>query len=333
MDRVVFIAFDRVQTLDVAGPAEVFAAAGRIVGRRRYELVYASVGGGQRETTADLRVRTADLRHVRPRPRDVVLVAGGDGVGVRAASEDRALHDWLRRAHRVVRIIGSVCSGAFVLAAAGLLDGHRVATHWAACAELARRYPSVTVDSEAIFVQDRSVWTSAGVTAGIDMALAILEGDHGRALADAVAGRLVLYVRRPGFQSQFSDALVAQVGGDDAIARAIRWARTHLDAADVGSVARHAGLSVRTLHRRCLQVLRMTPARLVDRLRVERARAVFRPGLSLKEVARVAGFTSTVQLNRAFRREVGLSARAWAVLHAGPPNQPSTYGDGLGNRA
>ncbi len=330
MDRIILVLFDGVQTLDVAGPAEVFAAAGRVTGRPRYELVHASVGGGERTTTAALRLATVDLARVRPRPRDVVLVAGGDDAGVRAAAADPVLRDWLRVAQRRVRITGSVCSGAFVLAAAGLLDGRRVATHWSACAELAQRFPALKVDPDAIFVHDGSLWTSAGVTTGIDMALAILEQDHGHALADAVASRLVLYLRRPGFQSQFSDALVAQSQTDDGLARAIGWARAHLADVDVPSLARQAGLSVRTLHRRCLETLRTTPARLVDRLRVERARAIARPGgRSLKELAASAGFGSPARMNRAFERELGLSARAWLVLHgdvsrALPGSPPST---------
>jgi transcriptional regulator GlxA family with amidase domain len=316
MDRVIFVTFDGVQTLDVTGPAEVFAAAGRVLGRPVYELVYASSGGGPRITSAQSTLRTVDVARLRPRPRDVVLVAGGEQAPLAAAASDPTLRAWLRRVHARVRIFGSVCSGAFVLAAAGLLAGRRVATHWSACAELARRYPTVHVDADAIFVRDGRTWTSAGVTTGIDMALAIVEEDRGRELADAIAGRLVLYVRRPGFQSQFSDALVAQTGAGDGVARAIAWARAHLAEAGVTTLARHAGMSVRTFHRRCLETLRTTPARVVDRIRVERARAILeRRDVALKELAAAAGFASVAQLNRACVRELGLTPREYRLLH------------------
>jgi putative intracellular protease/amidase len=214
--RVVIIGFPGVQTLDLTGPAEVFAAASRSAGRAAYRIVFASVGGGEHRTSCGLIVRTSDLRRIRPGRRDTVVVAGGDADATRRAATDRALLGWLRRAAPIALRTASVCSGAFVLAAAGLLDGKRAATHWEACDELARRFPAVTVDPNAIFVRDGAVWTSAGVTTGIDMALAIVEDDLGRALADEVAARLVLYIRRPGFQSQFSAALVAQTAGDAA---------------------------------------------------------------------------------------------------------------------
>src|SRR5262249_34108645 len=139
---------------------------------------------------------------------------------------------------------------------------------------LARAFPAVSVDGNAIFVRDGSVWTSAGVTTGIDMALAIVEEDLGRAVADAVAARLVLYVRRPGVQSQFSEALVAQRAGSDPLGPAIAWARANLARADVEGLARRAGMSVRTFHRRCRDLLATTPARLIDKLRVEHARTL-----------------------------------------------------------
>ena len=245
--RVVIIGFEGVQTLDLTGPAEVFAAASRGAGRAVYRVVVASVGGGERTTSCGLVVRTAELARIRPGRRDIVVVAGGEDAAIRRAAGDVVLRRWLRRAARVVGRMTSVCSGAFVLAAAGLLDGRRATTHWAACDELARRFPAVTVEPNAIFVRDGAVWTSAGVTTGIDMALAIVEDDLGRALADAVAGRLVLYMRRPGYQSQFSAALVAQTRAADPLAPAIAWTREHLATADVEELARRAGLSVRTL--------------------------------------------------------------------------------------
>ena len=318
--RVVIIGFEGMQTLDLTGPAEVFAAASRSAGRPVYRVVIASVGGGERTTSCGLGVRTVDLRRIRPHRGDTVVVAGGDAPPIRDAATDPALLRWLGRAARVVRRVTSVCSGAFVLAAAGLLDGKRAATHWSACDELARRFPAVTVDGNAIFVRDGAIWTSAGVTTGIDMALAIVEDDAGPAIADDIAARLVLYMRRPGFQSQFSAALVAQTTGGDALGPAIAWTRANLATADIEALARRAGLSVRTLHRRCLEQLSTTPARLIDKLRVEHARSLLAAGdVPAKTLAARCGFGNPTRMKRAFERELGIGPRAYRVLHGRSP--------------
>jgi transcriptional regulator GlxA family with amidase domain len=288
-----------------------------VTGRPYYRVDVASIGGGERTTTSGLPIRTRDLLRIRPHRDDTVIVAGGEDGAIRAALADARLCAWLRRAAGVVGRMASVCTGAFILADAGLLDGKRVATHWMACELLSRLYPRVTVDPNAIFVVDGRTWTSAGVTTGIDMALAMVEKDLGAAVADAVAARLVLYVRRPGFQSQFSEALVAQTASSDPLGPAIAWARGHLGDLDVGTLARRAALSVRTLHRRCLEHLGTTPAKLIDKLRVEHARTLLAGGaLPAKTLAAQCGFGNAGRLKRAFRRELGIGPREYRVLHA-----------------
>lgn len=326
MNRVIIVTFDGAQSLDVTGPAEVFATASRVrslaegttaAAARLYDVQVASVGGGLRTTTAGVRIETRDLVSVRPRASDVVIVAGGEAAGVRAAAGDAKLLAWVAHAHATARVMASVCSGAFVLAAAGILDGRRATTHWSACEQLTKLFPAVTVDANAIFVEDRGVWTSAGVTTGIDMALALVEADHGLALADGVASRLVLYVRRPGFQSQFSDALVTQTTDDEGLGPAIAWARANLAKADVDRLARRAALSVRTLHRRCQETLGMTPAKLIDKLRVEHARSLLETrDLPAKRLAIQCGFGNPARMNRAFARELGMSPKAYRMMHA-----------------
>jgi transcriptional regulator GlxA family with amidase domain len=317
MPRVLMVGFEGVQTLDLTGPGEVFAGAARESGRGHYRVAFTSMGGGERVTTSSLPVRTRDLGRVRPRRDDTVIVAGGDERAILAAVGDGRLLAWLRRAVRVVRRMTSVCSGAFILAAAGILDGKRAATHWTGCDRLARMFPRVTVDANAIFVVDGKVWTSAGVTTGIDMALAMVEQDLGRAVADRLAARLVLYVRRPGFQSQFSQALVAQTSGSDPLGPAIAWARANLGQAGVESLARRAALSVRTLHRRCLETLGTTPGKLIDKLRVEHARTLLAGGgLPAKALAERCGFGNPARLRRAFERELGMGPRDYSALHA-----------------
>ena len=319
--RVVVIAFSGAQSLDVTGPIEAFASANRQATERgaapAYQLIVASRAGGALTTSSGITLATRGLGRLRPRPSDTVIVAGGDDVGVRAAIADAALIAWLRRAAPIVRRLASVCSGAFVLAQAGLLDGLPAATHWSACDRLARFRPAIAVDRDAIFVRAGRIWTSAGVTTGIDMALAMVEEDLGRAIADGSASRLVLYARRPGYQSQWSDALLAEATADDPLAPAIAWARAHLTRLDVPTLARHAGLSERTLHRRCAETLSTTPAKLIERLRVEHARALLATRRHpAKLVAARSGFADTAQLARAFQRTLGLHPRDYRLLIA-----------------
>ncbi len=307
--RVVLVIPDGVQTLDLAGPAEVFAAASRRAGRPLYEVVTAAATAAPVRTSAGFAVTVTPLASLRPRPRDTVLVAGGDDAAIRAALADGRAAAWIRRAAPVVERFGSVCSGAFVLAAAGVLDGKRAATHWSACERLAAFAPRATVDRDAIFVTDGRLWTSAGVTTGIDMALAIVERDHGAALVDEIAARLVLYARRPGFQAQWSPALVAQREASAPLAAVVAWARAHVgEPLDVAALAREAAMSPRTFHRRCVAFLGTTPAKLVAQLRLERARTLLATSrLSHKEIAAHCGLRDSAELARLVRRGLGIS--------------------------
>ncbi|MBL8679208.1 MAG: helix-turn-helix domain-containing protein [Myxococcales bacterium] len=307
--RAILVVFDGMQSLDATGPAEVFATAARLSAKPLYEVILASDGGGLRKTSAGYAIETRPIASLRPTRRDTVLVCGGEEHSVRSAIGSAALRAWLARAEPSVERFGSVCSGAFVLAAAGLLDHKRAATHWAGCALLAKLRPQVTVDHEAIFVEDGRTWTSAGVTSGIDMALAMVERDHGRALVDEIAARLVLYARRPGFQSQWSEALVAQRSASTVVEPAVEWARTHLNSKlSVESLAKRAAMSVRTFHRRCASELGTTPARIVAQLRVERAKTLLSTtDLSIKQIASHCGLRDGAQLARLCRRALGVS--------------------------
>ena len=315
MPRVIVVAFEGAATLDVAGPAEVFSAAAP-AGRPFYQVEVASLGGRQLRTTAGLRVLTRDLESIRASRQDTVIVAGGPEQAVGAAMTDEALLDWLREAAPVVERITSVCSGAFVLGAAGLLDGRQCATHWRATEQLQRLFPEARVDAKAIFVRDGSLWTSAGVTTGIDMSLAIVEQDLGRAVADAIAAELVLYLRRPGFQAQFSSVLDAQRSSSDPLHTAVNWIRANLKKADVDSLARSAALSARTLHRRCAREFGTTPAKLIEKYRLEHARTLLATTtLGLKSLSAECGFGSPTHLARAFERELGVTPREYRLLH------------------
>lgn len=319
--RIVLVAFDGAQGLDVFGPAEVFAAANRGSASPQYEIVLAAVGGGRITASSGIGLVSVPLRTITPRRNDTVLVVGGDTEAIRSAVRSPALISWLERAARVARRIGSVCSGAFLLAQAGILDGRRATTHWLAQRQLSAFRPDVTVDTDAIFVRDGKVWTSAGVTTGIDMALALVEQDCGRKVADSVAARLVVYARRPGFQAQFSEALISQTNAHDGLSRALELARkSPAQKLDVSELAHNAGMSLRTLHRRCLEEVGTTPAKLIERLRVEHARLLITTtALEAKLVAARSGFENPARMARAFQRTLGLSPSGYRALFARKP--------------
>jgi transcriptional regulator GlxA family with amidase domain len=317
-ERVVLVGFDGADGLDVFGPVEVFTAAGRRFSVPAYDVIIAALGGGSIVLTSGASVAARSLASIRPQADDTVLVVGGADRALDEAAANAALIRWLVRASHVVRRIGSVCDGAFIIARAGILDGKRAATHWSSCDRLGRAYPQIEVDREAIFVRDGRVWTSAGVTTGIDMALAMVEEDHGRQTADSIAAHLVVYARRPGFQSQFSEVLVAQSSASDPLGPLVAWLRANLRASlDVTKLARRAGMSVRSLHRHCLQALDTTPAKLVEKLRIEQARTLLATtGLGTKTIAARCGFGTPTRMALVFQRALGVGPRAYRTLFA-----------------
>jgi transcriptional regulator GlxA family with amidase domain len=301
--RIVLVAFDGVQTLDVVGPAEVFWVADRVADSG-YAIDVVAPGGGELTTTSGLRLRAERLPR-RARNVDTLIVAGG--LGVPAVDVD--LVDWIADASRRARRVASVCTGAFLLARAGLLDGRRATTHWAACDELARRYPAVTVERDPIFVRDGEVWTSAGVTAGMDLALALVEDDVGHRAALEVARWLVLFAKRPGGQAQFSSALAAQVADRKAIRDLQGWIGDHLAAnLTVERLAERAGMSTRSFARAFRRETGTTPAAYVEAVRLERAQLLLETTATpVDELARRCGFGTPETLRRAFARRLGVS--------------------------
>jgi len=294
---VVIVVFDGFQSLDLSGPAEVFAAAGWPV------RVVSTDGAAVRSSSGLTVVPDGDLASARG-AIDVLMVVGGEGTP--AAMRDERLRRWLRRAVGRSRRVTSVCSGAFVLAEAGLLDGKRATTHWSVCDELAARYPDIDVDPEPIYVRDGEVWTSAGVTAGMDLALAIVEDELGRDIALAIARRLVLFLHRPGNQSQFSAQLSVQTADRDALRDVQRYIAAHLDDdLSVESLATHAAMSPRHFARCFREETGVTPARFVASARIEAARRRLEESTdSVETIARDCGFGTTETMRRAFLRDV-----------------------------
>lgn len=305
---VELLAFPAAQLLDVTAPLQVFASANdwaRAASRPRPYVLRLVAPRSPVRTSAGLEVVAAPLPRGGPAP-DTLLVAGGGGVHV--ACGDAGLVRWLRRRARAARRVASICSGAFLLARAGLLDGRRAVTHWSECAELARRCPRARVEVEPLYVRDGRVSSSAGVTAGIDLALALVEEDLGHAAAIAVARDLVVYLKRPGGQSQFSALLELQAGGAEFDALHA-WMAAHL-AADLGveALAARAAMTERTFQRRYRAATGVTPARAVERLRVEAAQQLLAStAMPVKRVARRCGFGSEETLRRSFHRHLGIA--------------------------
>jgi transcriptional regulator GlxA family with amidase domain len=302
--RVLILVFDGVQSLDVTGPLEVFHAAGRIA-RTPYRLEIVAAGKAPVRTGSGITIVPDRAMGSVRGPIDTLLVAGGD---VEDAARDARLTGWLARAATRSRRVGSVCSGALILAAAGLLDGRRAATHWAHSEDLARRFPSVAVDPESIFVRDGEVWTSAGVTAGMDLALALVEEDLGREVALEAARWLVIYARRTGGQSQFSSHLRAQLADREPLRELQAWLPDHLDEElPVEHLAARACMSPRNFARAFRRELGMTPAAYVEALRVGQARLRLEStGQKLDAIARECGFGTVETMRRAFHRRLGV---------------------------
>ena len=312
--RVRILAYEGCQLLDVSGPAAVFGAANENREIPFYDLAIVSPDGGAVKTNSGV---TLQSRRIGGQA-DTLLVAGGSA-GLRAAMAREDVRRWLRQAAPKAARFGSVCTGAFVLAAAGLLDGKRVATHWASCDRLADRFPSLSVDAEALYVVDGKVWTSAGVTTGIDMALALVEADLGAATANLIAHHFVLYARRPGYQSQFSPMLQAQATADAPFAALIEWMQAHLDGPlDVPALARRAGLTERSFYRKFTEATDRTPAQFVERLRLEAARTLLSRDLPLKAIAGKVGLGSSARLGAAFERGFGMTPSLFREMHRAP---------------
>jgi transcriptional regulator GlxA family with amidase domain len=302
---VEIVVFTGVQILDVAGPLQAFTSANDYALKAALTRPYDVRVVAQKEraitASAGLTFAAANLSPARS-PLDTLIVAGGPGI--RGIGENKKLVAWVRKRARRARRVTSVCTGAFLLGAAGLLDGRRAVTHWTECDTLAKLYPAIKVEPDPIFVRDGAVWTSAGVTAGIDLALALIEEDLGRPLALAVARHLVMFLKRPGGQSQFSAALELQE--DEKFGALHEWIASHVGRdLSLPVLAREAKMSERSFSRRYVEATGTTPARAVEKLRVEAARMMLSDSkLPVKRIAARCGFGSEETMRRSFLRNL-----------------------------
>jgi transcriptional regulator GlxA family with amidase domain len=318
--RVVIVAMPQVRTLDLFGPAEVFNDANRLQGGDpAYEVTIIS-GGADRVIPSHLAspVRTDRTYREHRSPVDTILVAGYDSPG--KMRFEPGFLNWLRDQCGKSRRFGSVCTGALILAAAGLLDGRRATTHWKWCSELALDYRRVMVDPSPIFIRDGNCYTSAGVTTGIDLALALVEEDLGSSVALRVAQMMVVFLRRPG-QSQFSATLAAKTSANRPLNDLLAWLPDNIRRdLSVDKLARRAAMSPRNFARLFLQEVGKTPGRHIEDLRLEAARRQLESTkLSLKQVAEASGFSSAEILRRAFRRRLRVTPGQYRASFGSSP--------------
>ena len=319
LQRIELLAFSHVQMLDVTGPLQVFATANEIVGGAgpAYAIHVVSQAGGAVASSSGVGLMTEPLP-LSTTGADTLIVAGGPGV--EGAAADPVLVDWVRGRACGARRFASVCTGAVLLATSGLLDGRRAATHWSLCAELARRFPAVRVEPDPIFVHDGPAWTSAGVTAGIDLALALVEEDLGRTVALAVARYLVVFLKRPGGQAQFSATLNLQ--GAERFEALHGWIATHL-AHDLSLpvLARQAGMSERSFSRHYAGATGLSAPRAVEQLRVEAARILLvDTPVAVKRVAQRCGFGSEETMRRSFLRLLAVTPQDYRARFGRVPS-------------
>lgn len=299
-----FLVYPDFQLLDATGPIATFEIAARF-SPGAYRLVFLSRDGGMVASSSGLAVATTALAEAPP--LDTLIVAGGDGVHTPATCPVTLAY--VRDAAKTARRVASVCSGTYILAEAGLLDGKRATTHWSRTKDIQKRYPAIRLEPDRIFVQDGMIWSSAGITAGIDLSLALIGADEGEAVARRVAQQLVVYHRRPGGQSQFSALIDLKAKRFDAL---LAWAREHLaESLSVEQLADRAAMSPRNFARLFAAETGVTPAKAVERLRVEAARALLdSQPLQVEDVALETGFGDPERMRRAFIRAFGQPPQA-----------------------
>lgn len=322
--NIVVLAFENAQLLDIAGPAQTFATAAELADDRAappYRIAVTSQHGGTVTTTSGIGVASKPFAEASAQPIDTLVVSGGPGV--RAAAEEPRVTAWLTEQADMARRVCSVCTGAFLLAATGFLSGRRAVTHWRACAALKTGYPDIEVETDPIFVRDGKIWTSAGVTAGIDLALALVQEDLGHDHALRTAQRLVMFVKRPGGQSQFSTLLSAQCTDDGTFGRLHAWIASNLGAdLRIERLADQAGMSVRNFARLYRARMGSTPAKAVEAMRIEAARQLLEQ--TVQPVTRIAercGFGDEERMRRAFLRTLGVAPSGYRARFAANPGE------------
>lgn len=306
--RIIFLIYEGFELLDFSGPASVFNTASRWAGEAIYSVVVVSETGGNISTDGGVEINTIPVSDIHFRATDTVLCVGANEDALYSVMANHVLQNFVVKAARKVERYGSVCTGTFILAEAGLLENRKVATHWRACDLLSKSFEHVQVQADALYVVDGRLWTSAGVTTGIDMSLAMVEQDHDAALMGAVAKSLVVYAHRPGHQSQFSMVLDAQTASKGMFADMISWLEDRLGMSiKVEDMARFVNMSTRTFSRKFTNSIGVPPAKFLEIRRLERAKEYLEAGMSVKQTIALVGFKSASAFRTTYRVRFGVT--------------------------
>ncbi|MBE7636216.1 helix-turn-helix domain-containing protein [Sneathiella sp. P13V-1] len=315
--NIIFFLYPGFETLDMAGPTSVFHAANGRTKAAFYQHHYVSLSGGEIVSNAGLPVSTQKASLDQVGPNDTLIVPGADRWAMKEGLANDQIIQSIRDLADKVGRVSSVCSGSFFLAASGLLDGKRATTHWEATSELEKQYPNILVEPDALYTVDGRLWTSAGVSTGIDMALAMVKVDLGLDVMRKAAQRLVVHSKRAGSQSQFSDLLIAQTSGDGQFSDLIVWMSDNMSARiTVVELANRCGMSERNFHRKFTQTVGDTPAKFLDDLRMQRAKELLDAGHLIKAVSHDVGFRSESGFRNAFEAQFGLSPSVYSSLNS-----------------
>jgi transcriptional regulator GlxA family with amidase domain len=312
-----FLVYNGFLTLDYSGPAAVFSAANTITGKSLYKIKLLSIDGGLVASESGVEMMTQSLDSHRVSAADTLFIPGASSPFLEAACDEQALSSWIAGAKTKAERIASVCTGAFILAESGLLKDCKATTHWASCSEFQQQFPDIELSPESLYIQNDKVWTSAGVTTGIDMALAMLEQDHGSDLMGKAAKGLVIYAHRPGNQSQFSTLLNQQISAGDQFGGIINWLEANLEKPiKVEQMADKAGMSERNFYRRFTESMGVSPAKYLEIQRLERARQLLQERDTIKRVCHQVGFKSEAAFRTAFKNRFGLSPSLMREMHS-----------------
>jgi transcriptional regulator GlxA family with amidase domain len=312
--RILFVVFDQFELLDLSGPSSVFNAAKILLEHPVYSIHTLSTVGGLVCSRTGIEVNSQPLEGISVCSTDTILVVGGAKQAISEVSLDQNLRAWLVINSSKAERVGSICSGALVLAANGLLDAKKATTHWADLAQLAQDYPNVEVQQDALYCEDGNIWTSAGVTTGIDMALAMVGKDHNRKVMKEIASWLVVYAHRPGHQSQFSELLAAQ--NNHLFSDIVVWLDRNLHKPlKVRDMAEKSAMTERTFYRKFTDEVGCTPSKFLENRRLFRAKQLLETGSVVKSVSTSVGYQSALGFRNAFEAKYGLSPALYKRIH------------------
>ena len=316
--NIVLLVYPGFELLDLSGPVSIFSSANELLKITPYQITVVSISGGLIESDSSIAVSTIEASSVSISDTDSLLVVGGNYSAISIASTNKDIQRWLKKVCHKAGRFGSICSGAFVLAAANLLENRVCTTHWAGTKKLQEMYPAAKVQPESLYVTDGNLWTSAGVTTGLDMALEMVRKDLGNDIMTKVAKRLVVYAHRPGNQSQFSNLLYLQSKSDSTYSNLLAWIDDNIgQSINVIEMAEYMCMTERTFYRKFTAAFDVTPSKYVEEVKLERAKHLLEKTLSVSQVAEAIGFKSESAFRARFESRFGLTPSMHKRLHGG----------------